>query len=498
MYRRTLIFLFSMILVLCWNTASNAEEREMPFKEGSIYLTPTVGVTFFFAEGNGLDVAPSPIMGGRAGYFFTEHISLEGSFEYLFSAISGPGATRTVGGSQISASHANIYLPMANLLYHFNPIWTDGLTPFVLAGAGVDVFTWAGDWKVGAGLQFGGGLNYSLNEYMSIRGELRNLYTTNPGTIDLVLNFGFSLHLFGKGEAALPPPPPPPPIPDSDNDGVPDHLDQCPGTAPGAEVDDVGCPFLSDAGTLYEIPLSGVLMRGIVFNLNSYEIRKPSYPFLDEVAETIKAYPDAKVEISGYTDITGPDAFNMKLSQERADAVRNYLISKGVPASQLTAKGYGEAHPIASNATLDGRRMNRRIEFHLLTPVDMTQVREGNNLYQLSKHGIIISGIIFKINSAQIKSSSDPALNEVAKTLRAFPTIVVEIAGYTDTTGTAEFNMNLSQKRAEAVKAFLIKRGVKPGQVQAKGYGEASPIASNETEAGREKNRRIEIKVLSE
>jgi OOP family OmpA-OmpF porin len=83
---------------------------------------------------------------------------------------------------------------------------------------------------------------------------------------------------------------------------------------------------------------------------------------LDQVATSLIERPDVKVEIGGHTDSQGSEAYNLKLSNARADAVMQYLISKGVKADNLTAKGYGETMPIADNATDEGRTKNRRVE----------------------------------------------------------------------------------------------------------------------------------------
>ena len=82
---------------------------------------------------------------------------------------------------------------------------------------------------------------------------------------------------------------------------------------------------------------------------------------LDDVADGLKKHPRLKVELQGHTDSRGPDAYNLTLSQKRADAVRAYLIKDGVPATQITAKGYGEGQPIADNKTDAGRAQNRRV-----------------------------------------------------------------------------------------------------------------------------------------
>lgn len=144
---------------------------------------------------------------------------------------------------------------------------------------------------------------------------------------------------------------------DSDKDGVPDARDKCPGTLPGNRVDADGCSFVQRGGVL----------EGISFDLDSTKVNTVCFSILDEVARNLKSIPKTKVEIGGHTDSLGSAAYNQKLSERRAAAVRDYLVSKGVPADQITTKGYGEAYPVASNETQEGRSRNRRIEFKILS-----------------------------------------------------------------------------------------------------------------------------------
>jgi outer membrane protein OmpA-like peptidoglycan-associated protein len=104
------------------------------------------------------------------------------------------------------------------------------------------------------------------------------------------------------------------------------------------------------------------VLKGINFETGSARITAESYAVLNEVVQSLLAYPEVKVEIQGYTDATGSQATNMRLSQERAEAVLFYFIGKGIDAGRLRASGYGPANPIASNATREGRALNRRIE----------------------------------------------------------------------------------------------------------------------------------------
>ncbi|HEC78888.1 MAG TPA: hypothetical protein ENI34_07070 [candidate division WOR-3 bacterium] len=122
--------------------------------------------------------------------------------------------------------------------------------------------------------------------------------------------------------------------------------------------------------TLRPIPKVGekVVLKGIYFDFNSAVIKPTSYPVLDDAAKVLKAKPKMRVEISGHTDSVGSDSYNQKLSYQRANAVRDYLIRyHNIDPSRLIAVGYGESQPIADNRTKAGRDLNRRIEFKILS-----------------------------------------------------------------------------------------------------------------------------------
>jgi outer membrane protein OmpA-like peptidoglycan-associated protein len=106
-----------------------------------------------------------------------------------------------------------------------------------------------------------------------------------------------------------------------------------------------------------------IVLEGIEFKVNSAEILSTSEQNLGDALATLKANPDIAVEVNGYTDNSGSRAHNMKLSQDRADAVRNWLVAKGITGERITAKGYGPDNPIAPNTTPENKQKNRRIEF---------------------------------------------------------------------------------------------------------------------------------------
>ena len=108
---------------------------------------------------------------------------------------------------------------------------------------------------------------------------------------------------------------------------------------------------------------------------------------------------------------------------------------------------------------------------------------------------IQLPGVQFVTNSAHLLPVSRSTLNRAVHILKANPDIDAEVAGYTDSTGKASYNLRLSQRRAEAVKQYLVRHGIDAARLSAKGYGEADPIASNRTAAGRAQNRRVELRI---
>ncbi len=147
-------------------------------------------------------------------------------------------------------------------------------------------------------------------------------------------------------------------VKDADGDGVPDATDRCPGTPAGARVDALGCPVLFSG-------LSRTLvLQGVAFQTGSATLTAASLGSLSQVAASLKAHPEIRVEIAGYTDDEGTLAGNRRLSQARADAVRGYFIRQGVAPAQLVARGFGSANPLDSNSTAAGRARNRRVELH--------------------------------------------------------------------------------------------------------------------------------------
>ena len=158
---------------------------------------------------------------------------------------------------------------------------------------------------------------------------------------------------------------------DSDKDGVPDYLDKCPGTPAGVKVDQDGCPppvvqkIVPQAASAMEAAIveKGRVTLNVQFDTAKAVVKKNYHDEIAKLAAVMKKYPDLKITIEGHTDSVGGLTYNEKLSQRRADAVKDYLTAKfGIDAGRLKSKGYGPIRPIESNATKEGRQKNRRVE----------------------------------------------------------------------------------------------------------------------------------------
>lgn len=203
---------------------------------------------------------------------------------------------------------------------------------------------------------YGLGVTVPIAERWAARLDI-DLYDKDSQLVALGLVWRFDNQTATASKPKPAPQPAPQPVlpADSDADGVVDAADQCPDTGIGTKVDDNGC----------ELQQSTVL-EGVSFLPYSADLTEDSKTVLDKVAESLKRHPELQVEVAGYTDISGSRTSNIKLSQQRADSVRDYLITQGIAAEMLSAKGYGPEAPIADNATAEGRAINRRVELHTL------------------------------------------------------------------------------------------------------------------------------------
>jgi len=248
------------------------------------------------------------------------------------------------------------------------------LTPFLLVGGGAlydDVLPHS-DSGTGALAEAGlGVVTGSLYDGVRLRLEGRyNHDFIHDGFNDYRATLGLEIPLGRVVEHVIEVPGPPAapivetvikevarPWVDSDGDGVDDEHDLCPNTPKGLKVDAHGCV----------IPGQQIELNGVTFEFNKARLSANAQTILDTIAPAFPGQPTLKVEIAGHTDSIGSAAANLTLSQKRAEAVREYLISKGAKPEQLQAKGYGKTEPlITPEKTAEDRERNRRVEFRVL------------------------------------------------------------------------------------------------------------------------------------
>ncbi|MBT8098905.1 MAG: OmpA family protein, partial [Gammaproteobacteria bacterium] len=311
------------------------------------------------------------------GLFLTDNFAIEGLF----------GTSSLSGADELDIREYGV-----NGLYSFAP--ESRFSPYLLVGFGVldsESELFADD--TAAFNQFGLGLDLGLGDGpLSLRLEHRRRNASGSlSPTDKITSLGLRF-AFGGDDRPAPvvaaaPAPAPAPVqqPDSDLDGVIDADDRCPNTVRRAVVDNFGCELdddkdgvvnrLDDCPTTtagVRVDVKGCEIRevidlpGVNFETNSDRLLPGADAVLREAAATLQKNPDLIVEVAGHTDSAGAANYNQGLSERRAFTVRDYLINAGAPENNLSARGYGEANPIADNATAEGRARNRRVELRII------------------------------------------------------------------------------------------------------------------------------------
>ncbi|KXX67478.1 OmpA family protein [Flammeovirga sp. SJP92] len=228
---------------------------------------------------------------------------------------------------------------------------------------------------------------------------------------------------------------------------------------------------------------------------------------LDDLAKFIKSVEGYVVDVNVHSaKYEGKDSLEvLKLSQKNAENIFKELVTRDVDMEKLSVHGYGWQHPITSNLSQLGRLKNERIEYVVRTPEEIVVFEEiiedvEEPLPQLTPHlGEVmdIAGTItFAFGSNTITEESYRIIAQVFDVMYRYPNLVVEVGGHTDNRGSKSFNYKLGEKRARIVVQELVRMGIEKERLKYKTFGFDMPIADNNTEEGRKKNRRISFTPL--
>ncbi len=307
---------------------------------GQFYVAPGLQVMNF---DNGLELHNDAGYFLGLGYDISDRISLELSTFDLDHSNSG--------ASDIDVDHYKL-----DLIYNLD-LKLGALDTFTVLGVGNTDFQGDNDsvWELGAGVK------YKLSDNLTWRTAVRSFRFLGRDLedgdygVDMSLVYRFGGKKPPPAVVATAPPVAPAPVADADHDGVPDSRDKCPDTPRNYAVDEDGCPIPAED----EVARVDLMVN---FDFDGSEVKPEYFSEIEEVTDFMRQYPDVVIELEGYTDSRGSEQYNLGLSDRRANAVREVMIDRfNVQANRISASGFGESQPVASNDTDSGRAQNRRV-----------------------------------------------------------------------------------------------------------------------------------------
>jgi outer membrane protein OmpA-like peptidoglycan-associated protein len=373
--------------------------------------------------------------GARAAWLPIRYVGVEGE------ALIAPTSDLNGGAANLFALRAHAILQVP----------TEAITPFLTVGGGT---FWVDGEKLGEdsdnAFTLGIGAKIPLSDTLRARIDLRDNLLPKQGDLTEIpdwyeVTFGLTWGFGGK----RPPPPPPAPV-DSDGDGLTDDIDQCP-VAPANTPD--GCPIPDTDG--------------------------------DGVLDNVDECPQEPGTLANGCPDLDPDKDGVPLPDDKCPDVAG-IAPDGCPDPDPDRDGI----PLPQDKCPDEPETINNFEDDDGCPDEVPEV--------VKKFTGVIKGIQFDFGKTTIRKQSYPLLDDAAKVLTDHPSLRLEISGHTDSVGTRERNIEISRARAEAVKEYLVGKGIDANRLVTRGAGPDEPVADNKTKAGQAENRRIEFKMIAQ
>ncbi len=484
----------------CWSLAVPAlllSLAALPSSAGGEKGSTEIGFFAGFAflddyDGGPVALAPddAALLGGRVAWFATRAWSFEASYQQLQTETQLPPSATDVD--------FDVAAVRVNALYNFRSGET--FRPFLTLGAGVEDLDVGGVEVDDESYNAGGGLRWYLGEHFGLRLDGRFIHHDVAGGIDeaqsnVEATAGL-LWAFGGAPPA-----------DTDGDGVRDKRDKCPDTPRGATVDAEGCPADADSDGVFDgIYRCPDTPAGCKVDGSGCPLDSDGDGVIDCQDKCAGTAAGCAVDASGCpTDADGDGVCDS--SDKCPDTAKGCAVDAsgcpkdtdgdgvcdGADKCSGTAKGCAvDASGCPKDA--DGDGVCDSADRCPGTPAGRKVDEKGCEvLFEKGRASLVLEGVNFEFDSAKLTAASSTTLDSVAASLREWSDVRVQIEGHTDSVGADAYNLQLSRKRAESVRDYLVAKGVDRSRLAAVGYGESKPVTENSTEAGRARNRRVEL-----
>lgn len=327
-------------------------------RPGSFTVAPTLGMYTF--EGNEDMDQARPLVGMRLGYNFTKYLGVEGYVHYA----------QTQNNNWAPKKNVDFTGYGGEVIFHLFP--NQALVPFLAAGVGGVHYSYydtdsTDDKNNKLTFSFGYGLKWFLSDWFALRLDIRDIMPVDKLHNNMLVSLGLNFAFGGAKKTVATP-----------VSAAEPAMEEAKPQAAAAPVVEEAKPAVAAAAPVVveevvkpqpktqvreEVDEMGRATLQVLFDFNKDTIKKNYTKDIDHMAGVMKEHSDLKLTIEGHTDNVGKAAYNKKLSQKRADAVKKYMVEKGgIDAQRLNAVGYGQEKPVASNKTKDGRAKNRRVE----------------------------------------------------------------------------------------------------------------------------------------